>query len=171
MMLFLYELLPAALLHFVLIFGIIGSLLAAFVPTISFIGPYQWAFKVISVACLVLGLVWYGIDASESSRKAEVAVLNQKISQLESRAPEITSEIVTEYVDRVKIVKQKGELIVVKVPTYITVESDKRCPVPAGFVRLLNEAAKNTGLPDTTSGVDATGETTTPATGATGNSK
>jgi hypothetical protein len=168
MMLFLYELLPVALFHFVLLFGIIGSLIAAFVPTIPFIGPYQWLFKVISVACLVLGLVWYGIDESETKWKTENAVLNQKISQLESRAPEITTQVVTEYVDRIKIVTQKGKEIVVKVPVYITPESDKRCPVPAGFVRLLNEAASNTGLPEATKGADATGNATAPAAGTTG---
>lgn len=162
MMLFFYELLPVALFHFVLLFGILGSCLSL-LPTIPLVGSFQQLFRIFSIACLVLGLVWYGIDESETKWKAKNALLDQKIEQLESRAPEITTQVVTEYVDRVKIVTQKGKEIVVKVPVYITPESDKRCPVPAGLVRLLNEAAKNTGLPDTTSGADAASTTNTPA--------
>ena len=168
MMLFIYDLLPAGLFHLILFIGIIGSLITTFMPNIPFVGAYQSIVKLIAIACLALGLVWYGIGESEAKWAAKNAALDLKITQLESRAPIITEKIVTEYVDREKIIKLKGENLVIKVPYYVSVESDRSCPVPAGFVRLLNEAAKNSGLPDATSGTDAKGQGATPAAGATG---
>lgn len=51
--------------------------------------------------------------------------------------------VVTKYVESVQVVKEKAKTIIQKVPVYVSKESDARCAVPAGFVRLHDAAAAN----------------------------
>lgn len=44
------------------------------------------------------------------------------------------------YRDRIKIVKEKGDVIVKEVPVYISTETDRRFPLPVGFVRVHDAA-------------------------------
>lgn len=53
--------------------------------------------------------------------------------------------IVTKYVDRVQTVYRVGATITKEIPRYVTIESDRACPVPLGFVVMHNAAA--TGIP------------------------
>ncbi|MGO4704071.1 hypothetical protein [Dyella sp. 2RAB6] len=55
--------------------------------------------------------------------------------------------IVTQYVDRVQIVREKGQSILQKVPVYVPASADAACVVPAGFVR-LHDAAAASAMPD-----------------------
>lgn len=55
----------------------------------------------------------------------------------------VTQRVVTEYVDRVRVVRERGETILKEVPVYVTRQADDRCPVPVGFVRLHDAAAEN----------------------------
>ncbi|MBA0399029.1 hypothetical protein D7U83_04040 [Stenotrophomonas maltophilia] len=52
-----------------------------------------------------------------------------------------TTRVVTEYVDRVQLVHERGDTIVKEVPIYVTANADAACVVPAGFVQLHDTAA------------------------------
>ena len=56
-----------------------------------------------------------------------------------------TTRVVTEYVDRIQVVRERGDTIVKEVPVYVTPNADAACAVPAGFVQLHDAAA--TGQP------------------------
>lgn len=51
--------------------------------------------------------------------------------------------VVTRYVDRVRIVRERGATITREIPAHVTPQADARCPVPVGFVRVHNAAAQN----------------------------
>jgi len=57
-----------------------------------------------------------------------------------------TTRVVTEYVDRIQVVRERGDTIVKEVPVYVTPNADAACAVPAGFVRLYNAAAQGIAL-------------------------
>lgn len=57
----------------------------------------------------------------------------------------VTTRVVTRYIDRVQVVRERGQTIVQEVPVHVTAEADARCPVPRGFVRVHDAAAQ--GLP------------------------
>jgi hypothetical protein len=65
--------------------------------------------------------------------------------QAEGQQAEITVRTVTEYVDRVKVVREKGDTIVQKVPIYVPSDSPL---LPAGW-RVLHDAAATGELPPT----------------------
>jgi len=54
-----------------------------------------------------------------------------------------TAKVITEYIDRVKTVRLKGETIIKQVPFYVTKEDDDRCIINDGFVVLWNAANHN----------------------------
>ncbi len=72
-----------------------------------------------------------------------------------------TTRTVTEYVDRVQVVRERGTTIVKEVPVYVTANADAACTVPVGFVRLHDAAASGDALPG------AAGDPDAPAVGVT----
>lgn len=57
-------------------------------------------------------------------------------------------QVVTQYVDRVRVVREKGDAIIKEVPVYVDREADRACVVPVGFVRLHDAAAANVPVGD-----------------------
>lgn len=67
--------------------------------------------------------------------KQETKVLTKIVKQVE-----VTTQVVTQYVDRIKTVKEKGDAIITEVPIYVTSENDRHCDVPMSFGLLWNAA-------------------------------
>lgn len=57
-------------------------------------------------------------------------------------------KVVTQYVDRVQVVREKGDTIIKEVPVYVDREADRACVVPVGFVRVHDSAAANVPVGD-----------------------
>lgn len=57
-------------------------------------------------------------------------------------------KVVTQYVDRVQVVREKGDTIIKEVPVYVDREADRACVVPVGFVRVHDGAASNVPVGD-----------------------
>lgn len=81
---------------------------------------------------------------------ADHAAQLKALAEARAKAAEVTTRVVTKYVDRVHTVRGKTRTIIKQVPVYVTQESDDRCIVPRGFVRVHDSAAKGTELPATT---------------------
>ena len=73
--------------------------------------------------------------------KAQEAEQAAKIKELELQSQKVNVETIIKYVDRVKVVKEKGATIVKEIPVYISEKSDNRCIIPAGFVWAHDSAA------------------------------
>lgn len=122
----------------------------------AFLAKY---WRQIGAAVLIAGLA-YGIEKFGEHRiqaKWDLAVSQAAEKAQETRTEEAqqTVKVVTEYVDRVRIVRQKGETIIKEVPKYVTKEDDARCgTIGAGFVQLWN-AANEGELPDAARAPDA----------------
>lgn len=102
--------------------------------------------------------VWFTghrIDAAE--QRATVAEASASAARADLAANKKSERIVTRYVDRVLIVHERGATLIQKVPVYVTAKADAACPVPIGFVRLLNSAAE--GDTNGAGATDAPGET------------
>jgi hypothetical protein len=103
-----------------------------------------WA-KWAALALLALALYAFGrLDGARIEGAKHLAyVANQATETVRvAKAQEkvvVKAEI--KYRDRIRIVKEKGDVIVQKVPTYITLQTDRNFPLPVGFVRLHDGAA------------------------------
>lgn len=72
-----------------------------------------------------------------------------------------TTRVVTEYVDRVQVVRERGDTITKEVPVYVTPTADAACAVPAGFVQLHDAAAAGIAPAGATGDPDAPAATVT----------
>jgi len=111
------------------------------------------------LAIALLGSLW--LYHTITTRRIEDA--DSRAVAAETHARDLAGElatktgserIVTQYVDRVRIVHATGQTILQKVPVYVPASADAACTVPAGFVRLHDAAAQAT-MSGSTRPVDA----------------
>jgi len=104
--------------------------------------PYRILILTLLAATL-FGLGWLkGADHVQGQWDAATGKKALQVATVEKDQAEATVQVVTEYVDRVKIVRQAGETIIKEVPVYVSAQADAACLVPRGFVRLHDAAAQ-----------------------------
>lgn len=81
------------------------------------------------------------VQADWDSEKAAQAIANAEAA---TKQAEATVKVVTEYVDRVKVVHEKAKTIIKEIPVYVPSDT---CLLPGGF-RVLHDAAAANTLPD-----------------------
>jgi hypothetical protein len=125
---------------------------------LSFVGKAVEPIKALRIPLIAVGAMGIGYKHAENDWEMRFKDLEVKAAQLEAdnarleaKGEQITIQYVTKYVDRIKIVKEKGDEIIVKVPVYINEKSDDGCVVNHGFRVLHDSAATNTPeVPNTT---------------------
>jgi hypothetical protein len=103
--------------------------------------------RILGPLALLAAVFVFGFSRGATSVRddwnAANAVQAVKLAEAEARAANATAKVVTEYVDRVRVVREKAKTIVKEVPVYVTPEADAACVVPRGFVRVHDGAASN----------------------------
>jgi len=116
--------------------------------------PYRW----LAIAALAVALIGFGWikGAGHVQARWDAAVQQQSLqtTAIRERQAQATVKVVTEYLDRVRIVREKGETIIMEVPVYVPVQADAACTINRGFVRLHDAAAAGE-LPEPARDADA----------------
>jgi hypothetical protein len=86
--------------------------------------------------------------------EAKVADAKIEMAKKDAQSADATTKVITKYVTKVEVVKEKGDAIIKEVPKYITKDADNQCVIPNGFV-LLHDSASRNEVPDSTRSVDA----------------
>lgn len=114
--------------------------------------------KAVAAAVLVISLIASHLIAWQRGANHVRAQWETERSQAVAQAAEVkvaqaqvTASVVTQYIDRVRVVRQKGDTIIKEVPTYVPTTA---CPLPGGF-RLLHDAAARGDDPGPAGGLDA----------------
>lgn len=102
-------------------------------------------YRLLALVLLAVALVGFGWLEGANHVQDEWDAANTKqdlqASGVKERQAEATVQVVTKYVDRVKVVRETGETIIKEVPIYVTPEADATCVLYRGFVRLHDAAA------------------------------
>jgi hypothetical protein len=105
---------------------------------------------------LLIGSVYlYGGYGTEMKWRAEAAKLKADMDRKVALSEKHSKQIVTKYITKTKVVKEKGDVIIKKVTEYVNKDADANCVIPKSFVVLHDSAAKNE-VPDSTTGIDGT---------------
>ena len=116
--------------------------------------PYRWlALAALGVA--LFGLGWIkGADHVQAKWDATAQEQILQAATVREQQAQATVKVVTQYVDRVRVVREKGETIIKEVPIYVPVQADAACTINRGFVRLHDAAAAGE-LPEPARDADA----------------
>lgn len=153
-----FDLFPMIVLQGMFVAGIALYYLFTFIDSIpfldkilSFVGKAVEPIKALMIPLIAAGAMGIGYKHAETDwemkfkdLEVKAALLEADNARLETQGEKITVEYVTKYVDRIKIVKEKGDEILVKVPVYITEKADAGCVINHGFRVLHDSAAANT---------------------------
>jgi hypothetical protein len=112
--------------------------------------PRMWLN--LGVLAILLTAVWaihhHGYSAGRADLLAEQAKASVKVV---AKQDKVTVKVVTEYVDRVKVIHEKGHTIVQQIPIYVGSDSPE---LPSGW-RILHDAAATNTVPDPAARADA----------------
>ena len=155
----LLNILPDSLLYgFILSVMGIGAALfvfgtfAVFLPLVK---GYGMLMRTIGTILLIGSVYLYGGYGTEMKWRAEAAKLKADMDRKIALSEKNSKQIVTKYVTKTKVIKEKGDVIIKEVPKFITKDADANCVVPKSFVLLHDSAAKNE-VPDSSKGIDGT---------------
>ena len=130
---------------------IVGSF-TVFLPLVK-----GWGFIARTVGTiLMIGSVYlYGGYGTEMKWRAEAEKLKADMDRKVALSEKSSKQIITKYVTKTKVIKEKGDVIIKEVPKFITKDADAKCIIPKSFVMLHDSAAKNE-VPDSSKGIDET---------------
>ncbi len=119
---------------------VVGFLTYLFVkhPLVPNFVPKIFGALLFTAGIFITGGLW-----TQREYLAEVERFKEEVAKKEQESVEVTEKIVTKYKDKLVVVKEKGDVIIQKVPEFISKESDAKCDVPNGFVVLHDSASKN----------------------------
>jgi len=116
--------------------------------------PYRW-LAVAALAAALVGFGWVrGAGHVQAQWDAAAQLQIQQLATVRERQAQATVKVVTQYVDRVRVIREKGDTIIKEVPVYVPVQADAACTINRGFVRLHDAAAAGE-LPEPARDADA----------------
>ena len=118
-------------------------------------------YRLLALAALgiaLFGFGWFkGTNHVQAKWNAATAAQQQSQVQVQIQQAEATVQVVTQYVDRIQVVREKGNTLIQEVPVYVPIQADAACTVPSGFVSLHDAAAAGE-LPEAARDADAPAE-------------
>ncbi|PPT90605.1 hypothetical protein XaraCFBP7407_22455, partial [Xanthomonas arboricola pv. arracaciae] len=88
------------------------------------------------IAALVGGCVWQEHRVGVAQQDRDAALQAKRQAEAERDSAKTSTTVVTQYVDRVQVVREAGATITREIPIYVTHKADAACAIPTGFVRL-----------------------------------
>lgn len=146
--------LPFWIFHLAVVLGIAGIIVSIAFKFVPFISQYTLPLQIISIIVLVFGVYMEGGISNQEKWEAKVAEVKLEMAKKETASAEVTTKVITKYITKLEVVKEKGNDIIKQVPIYITKADDAQCAVSTGFV-LLHDSASRNEVPDTARKVDA----------------
>lgn len=133
--------LPDWFFHLILLAGIGGLIASYLMKFIPFVYMYRTPIQIGSVLAIVVGTFMLGAAWNDEEWRRRVAEMEQKVAAAELKSAEENVKIVTKIVNKIEIVRIKGEETVKYIDKEIIKYND-RCEIPNELVNVLNEATE-----------------------------
>lgn len=102
-------------------------------------------YMLLALIALVVSAMGFGYvkGARHVQDQWDAATVKQEltVARIRHRQAEATVKVVTQYVDRVRTVRETGATIIKEVPIYVNQDADAACIINRGFFRMHDDAA------------------------------
>ena len=126
------------LMFFAGLLGLVATYVMKFIP---FVYMYRTPIQVASVILVAVGTYMAGAISNEEAWVARVQEMELKVAAAEAQSAKENIKVVEKVVNKVQIVRQRGDDIIKYVDREIT-KYDNQCVIPKEFVEAHNKAAE-----------------------------
>ena len=126
------------LMFFAGLLGLVATYVMKFIP---FVYMYRTPIQVASVILVAVGTYMAGAISNEEAWVARVQEMELKVAAAEAQSAKENIKVVEKVVNKVQIVRQRGDDIIKYVDREIT-KYDNQCVIPKEFVEAHNRAAE-----------------------------
>ena len=137
--------LPDWIYYLIIAIGLVGFLvtyLLKFIP-LPAIYMYKTPIQLVSLLLIAFGIYMAGAISNEQAWKDKVAKLEKEYADSQVKSEKVNTEIVTKYVTKREIIREKGEEQIRYIDREI-VKYNEVCKLPKEIITLHNDAAKAT---------------------------
>ena len=140
--------LPDVFWHFLTICGLIAVFAALVLKRIPLVSTYRIPLQYGGIVALLLGIWMEGSIANEAKWQAKVKEMEEKVAIAEAKSQEVNVEIVTEVVEKTKVVHERGKTITNYIDREVVKDKEvvkfiENCPIPGIIIKTHNAAALN----------------------------
>ena len=141
-----FTVLPDAIIHLTLTLGILGVIAGFLLGFIPFVKKYKLVIQIVSILTMSLGLYLEGGLSDNKEWEARVAEVKVKLAEAEARSAKENVKIVEKVVTKTQVVKERGAEIIKYVDREIVKYDTKfapggECEIPKEFIKAHNDAA------------------------------
>ena len=147
---FLLSFLPDWIFYILLFLSGAGLFVSTFLGNLPFVGTYAKPIQIGSAILLAFSIYMCGGISNEAEWREKVLKQQAEIAQLKQKEAEVSTKVVTKYIDKITVVKEKNN----EIAKFINQDADAKCQLPNSFSVLHDAAAKNE-LPDSARATDA----------------
>ena len=132
----------------ILIAGAVTTVAGFFVKFIPFVNTYRIPVQIAGILLLTTGVYFEGGYSTEMAWRERVREVEAKVAEAEKKSEETNVEVVTKFVTRTQIVREKGRDIVNYIDREVVKNQEvirfvENCPIPEVIVNTHNAAALN----------------------------
>ena len=132
----------------ILITGALVTVAGFFVKFVPFVNTYRTPVQIAGVLLLTTGVYFEGGYSTEMAWRERVREVEAKVAEAEKKSEETNVEVVTKFVTRTQIVREKGRDIVNYIDREVVKNQEvirfvENCPIPEVIVNTHNAAALN----------------------------
>ena len=132
----------------ILIAGAVATVAGFFVKFIPFVNTYRIPVQIAGILLLTVGVYFQGGYSTEMAWRDRVREVEAKVAEAEKKSQETNVEVVTKFVNRTQIVREKGQDIVNYIDREVVKNQEvirfvENCPIPEIIVTTHNAAALN----------------------------
>lgn len=132
----------------ILIAGAVTTVAGFFVKFVPFVNTYRTPVQVAGVLLLTVGVYFQGGYSTEMAWRERVREVEAKVAEAEKKSEETNVEVVTKFVTRTQVVREKGRDIVNYIDREVVKNQEvirfvENCPIPEVIVNTHNSAALN----------------------------
>lgn len=140
------------LVHTITIISFVGLIFSTILKKIPFINNYAKIFAPAFFVVLLIGMYFEGSLNNKKDYLKKLSDMQEKIRIAEEKSHQVNEVIKTVYIDRVKVIKQRGKENVEYIEKIVT-KYDNLCTLSNAAIRVHNGASQNQ-VARSTEGID-----------------